>query len=258
MVICGMSGIGKTTIAQHIYNSTFGNFECKSFLSNIREKSEQPGGLISLQRELLADIVKGRMVKVSNVDEGTNLIKEAIYGKRVLIILDDVNKLGHVNALVGISDWFPSGSKIIVTTTQRWLLPAQNEYKLHNVEILNRKESIQLFSWHAFGKHHPGEDSKEYVEDIVTHCGGLPLALEVIGSSLKGRRSIDVWKSALQKLKAVPDGEVVNRLKISYDSLQDGHDRNLFLDIVCFFVGEEKKHAVTILDECDFYTTVGI
>ena len=44
---------------------------------------------------------------------------------------------------------------------------------------------------------------------------------------------------------------------MSYDSLPDDNDRNLFLEIACFFLGEEKSHVVTILNECDFHITVG-
>ncbi|XVF30434.1 hypothetical protein REPUB_Repub16aG0057100 [Reevesia pubescens] len=47
-------------------------------------------------------------------------------------------------------------------------------------------------------------------------------------------------------------------LKISYDSLEDDHDKNLFLDIACLFVGKDRDYTTMILDGCDFYTTIGI
>ncbi|KAL7257906.1 hypothetical protein ACSBR1_004096 [Camellia fascicularis] len=71
-------------------------------------------------------------------------------------------------------------------------------------------------------------------------------------------KSLNVWKSQLEKLKAIPDYQVVEKLKISYDSLQDDHDKNLFLYVACFFVGMDEDWVVTILDGCDFYTTFGI
>ena len=37
--ICGVSGIGKTTIVKVIYNELSCKFECMSFLENIKEVS---------------------------------------------------------------------------------------------------------------------------------------------------------------------------------------------------------------------------
>ena len=47
-------------------------------------------------------------------------------------------------------------------------------------------------------------------------------------------------------------------MRISYESLQDDHDRDLFLEIACFFNGEAKSSVVRILDECNYYTIIGI
>lgn len=62
----------------------------------------------------------------------------------------------------------------------------------------------------------------------------------------------------MDKLKAIPNGEILKKLRISFDSLQDDHDRNLFLHIACFFTGMDKDAIIKILDGCDFYTIVGI
>ena len=67
-----------------------------------------------------------------------------------------------------------------------------------------------------------------------------------------------VWESALQKPKVIPNGEIMNKLRISYDSLQDDHDQKLFLHSACFLVGRDKNYIVRILDGCDFKTICGI
>ncbi|CAL5340867.1 unnamed protein product [Camellia sinensis] len=115
----------------------------------------------------------------------------------------------------------------------------------------------ELFSWHAFGQNRPIDGFIEVSERVIQYCGGLPLAIKILGSSLSGK-NLNVWKSQLEKLKAIPDYQVIEKLKISYDSLQDDHDKNLFLHVACFFVGMDEGWVVTILDGCDFYTTVGI
>ncbi|XVE90480.1 hypothetical protein DITRI_Ditri20bG0081200 [Diplodiscus trichospermus] len=101
------------------------------------------------------------------------------------------------------------------------------------------------------------ESFMEYSSKIVKHYGGLSLALKVLGSSLAGR-SMSAWKSALEKLEVILDSKIQKILRISYDSLQDDHDKNLFLDIAYFFIGKDRDYTTTILDGCDFYTTVGI
>ncbi|XP_008232441.2 PREDICTED: TMV resistance protein N-like [Prunus mume] len=255
LVIYGMSGIGKTTIAKFVYNSNYGRFEGRSFLENIKKVSQQPNGLVQLQTQLLSDILNGRKLKISSVSEGLTEIEDAISSKKVLLVLDDVDHMDQLDAVFRMKDQFYPGSKIIITTRHARLLRADQVTKMHEVETSHDKESLELFSWHAFGQDHPIEGYIEYSQKIVDHCGGLPLALKVLGSSMYLK---DVWKSALEKLEAIPNGEIVNKLRVSYNSLQDDHDRKLFLHIACFFIGKDKDYIVNILDACDFYTIVGI
>ncbi|XP_058217974.1 disease resistance protein RPV1-like [Rhododendron vialii] len=255
--ICGMGGIGKTTIAKFLYNLNFSRFQGSSFLANVREISKQQDGLLCLQRQLVSDILKGRKEKISNVDEGIVKIKDALHFKRVLVILDDVDKLEQLYAVLGMRDWLFPGSKIIITIRNEHLVRAHEGCKVHRIIELDYDESLELFSLHAFGQNHPIDDYADTSKLVVQHCGGLPLAIKVLGSSLFGK-SIGVWKSQLEKLKAIPDSEIFEKLKISYDSLQDDHDKSLFLHLACFFIGSDKDCTITIMDGCEFYTVVGI
>ncbi|XP_028100088.1 disease resistance protein RML1A-like [Camellia sinensis] len=257
LVICGMGGIGKTTIAKFVYNLNYRRFESSCFLANIREVSKQPNGLVRLQRQLLSEISKRKKENIHNVDEGNIKIMEAMSCKRVLIVLDDVDQLDQLDAVIGIQDWLHPGSKIMITSRHERLMQAHKAHEVYKVENFDEAESFELFSWHAFGQNHPMEGFIEHSKRVVQYCGGLPLALQVLGSSLSGK-SVHVWESALEKLDAIPESQIVKKLKISYDSLQDDHDKNLFLHIACFFVGKDKDCLTRILDECDFYTTIGI
>ncbi|XP_058216139.1 disease resistance protein RPV1-like [Rhododendron vialii] len=253
-VIYGMGGIGKTTIAKFAYNLNIERFEASSFLANIREISEGPEGLVHLQRQFLSDILKRGKEKIRCVDEGISKIKDVICCKRVLVVLDDVDDRAQFDALIGMRDWFHPGSKIILTTRNIHLLKANEVDESFEVVGLDSYESLELFSWHAFGQGHPIEGFTELSQRVIQHCGGLPLALQVLGCSLSDH-SLDIWKNTLQKLAAIPNSKILKKLQISYDYL-DENDKELFLHIACFFIGKGKDFIVRILD--DLYPTVGI
>ncbi|XP_028112614.1 TMV resistance protein N-like [Camellia sinensis] len=200
MMICGMGGIGKTTIAKIVYNQNFDKFEGSSFLANIRETAKQPNGLVCLQRQLVSDILKWNKERIYCVAEEINKIKDAMCCKRVLVVLDDVDGLDQVNALLGMRDWLHPGSKIMITTRHVQLLKADEVYKSYVVKELNDDEAICLFNRHAFGQDKPIEAYVEHSKRVIHHCGGLPLALEVLGFSLSGE-TIDVERKCISKIK---------------------------------------------------------
>ncbi|XP_012089185.1 disease resistance protein RPV1 isoform X2 [Jatropha curcas] len=256
-IIYGIGGIGKTTIAKTVYNLNLDRFEGSCFLANVRETSKDPDGLILLQKQLIEKFLNGKTYKIKSVDEGSVRIKDAISCKRVLIVLDDVDQLEQLNAIFGTWDWLYEGSKVIITTRHERLLGAYETYKKFRVKELDDNESLQLFSWHAFGQDYPIEGYKEHSEKVISHCFGIPLALQIFGSSLSVNIA-DEWESALEKLRAIPDSKLHKILRISYDSLQDDHDKNLFLHIACFFIGRNGDYVIKILDGCEFYTKVGL
>lgn len=257
MMICGMGGLGKTTIARFVYNSNYHRFDASCFLGNIREASKDPKGLVHLQRQLLTKILRKQEKKFYDIDDGLGRIKSAVKNKRVFLVLDDVDEVEQLDAILGTRSWFTQGSKIIMTTRREHFLTVGECYQVQRIEELTEPESLELFSCHAFGQSQPAEGYMVQSQKFVRHCGGIPLALEVLGSSVCGR-SLDIWESALKKLEAKPHMKVLEKLKISYDSLQDEYDRYLFLDIACFFVGKKKNDLLTILDGCNYHTADGI
>ncbi|KAM7478669.1 hypothetical protein LguiA_026882 [Lonicera macranthoides] len=256
LVICGMGGIGKTTIAKFVYNLNAQRFEGNCFLGSVTEKSQQSNGLVNLQAQLLSSILKGKRKEISDVDEGIIKINEAMYCKRILVVIDNVDEVEQLDALLGKREFYP-GSKIIITTRNKSLLKAHEVHRLHTVQELDFYESLELFSWHAFGKEHPDEGYMEQSKRAVHHCGGLPLGHKILGSSLAGK-SAKVWASTLEKLEVIPETKILNVLKISFDTLEDDHDKKIFLHIACFFVGHNEAETIAILDACDFFTVCGI
>ena len=127
----------------------------------------------------------------------------------------------------------------------------------YKVEEMHREESLQLFHWHAFKMAKPTEDYIKLSLDVVDYVGGLPLAIEVLGSYLS-ERSIIEWKSSLKKLQKIPHKEIQKILGISFDSLEDYELKDIFLDIGCFFIGTNKDYVNKFLDGCGFSPDIGI
>ncbi|CAN6699490.1 unnamed protein product [Malus baccata var. baccata] len=251
--IWGMGGLGKTTAAKAIYNQIHHKFQFKSFLANISEYD-----LVDLQGKLVSDISKETESKITSVDRGMSLIKNHLQRRSVLVIIDNVDKVEQLNAIAGNRDWFGPGSRIIMTTRDERLLKQVNMKvdKTYPLKEMNEEEALKLFSWHAFGNSWPEEGYLELSKEVVSYCGGLPLALEVLGSSMIERTPTE-WKSQLEKLKKFPDEGIMKPLRLSFERL-DPAQKDIFLDISCFFIGWDKNYVARILDGCNLFATIGI
>ncbi|KAK2379233.1 TMV resistance protein N [Trifolium repens] len=254
--ICGGGGIGKTTFAMDIYNKIRHRFEAGSFLANVREKSNgSTSGLGDLQRTLLSEMGAETQTMMGSTFRGSSEIKRRLSHKRVLLVLDDVDSVKQLDTLAGGHDWFGSGSRIIITTRDADVLH-KCDVKTYKLEDLNYHESIELFCWYAFNMSKPAENFGNISSRAINYAKGIPLALKVIGSNLKGK-SIEEWDIELQKYKKVPDVEIQGVLEISYKCLSD-LDQKVFLDIACFFKGERWDYVKRVLDACDFYPVIRV
>ncbi|TQE04819.1 hypothetical protein C1H46_009533 [Malus baccata] len=249
--IWGMGGLGKTTAAKTIYNQIHHKFQIKSFLANVSEYN-----LVDLQGKLVSDISKHIESKITSVDGGIIRIKNHLQRRSVLVIIDNVDKVEQLNAIAGNRDWFGPGSRIIITTRDEHLLHQVGVDKIYRLHEMNEEEALELFSWHAFRNSWPNEGYLELSRKIVSYCGGLPLALEILGSFLI-KRTIAEWESQLEKLKRTPEGKIIKPLRISFEGLDDTQ-KAVFLDISCFFIGRDKAYVTKMLDRCNFFATIGI
>lgn len=256
----GTGGIGKTTLAKALYNNIIGRFKHRSFISNVRENSKQEAGLQSLQSKLICDLsINTSEPQVREISDGIVWIQKVVSERQVLIVLDDVCDASQVNALTGSRDWFSKGSLIIVTSRDQDALPEGIVNVHYEVKELNPQESLQLFSFHAFGRDKPCRNLTVLTEQIVSLTGGLPLALEVFGCFLHGKRRKEEWTDALQKLKQNRPSLLQTVLEISFDSL-DGQEKSMFLDIACFFLKMKmtREDAVYVFRACGFNPEISI
>ncbi|XP_065616440.1 TMV resistance protein N isoform X2 [Quercus suber] len=253
--ICGLGGLGKTTLARVIYDMFHNHFEGSSFIANVREVSKK-GDLHLLQQQLLEEILEERNIKIRNVYRGVDMIKNRLCYKKVLVVLDDVDQLDQLQNLAGEHSWFGLGSWIIITTRDEHLLVQHGVHEIYKPNALNIDDALKLFCLKAFKNEHPKEGYMKLSQDVVYYAKGLPLALVTLGSFLVGR-TMDEWQSALDNFKKIPKREIFDILKVSYDGLEEMW-KEIFLDIACFFRGEMKDRVIEILENCGFDARIGV
>ncbi|XP_040362144.1 disease resistance protein RUN1-like [Rosa chinensis] len=246
--IWGMGGVGKTTLAQAFYDKISDQFRDKCFLKNVREISRRDG-IVALTKDLLYNVLK-------RMDVYDSEIRHRFRRKKVLIILDDVDKLEQLQALAGSNNWFGRGSRIIITTRDKQLLIAHHVDRCYKVKELKSDDGLKLFSWKAFQNDQPPKDFIELSHNFVNYSKGLPLAIEVLGSFLCGQ-SLQEWESAFSRIQENLHKDIMSALRISFDGLHE-KEKQIFLDIACFFKGQDRDEVTILLEAFGFDPIIGI
>ncbi|XP_048421106.1 disease resistance protein RPV1 isoform X2 [Pyrus x bretschneideri] len=250
--IWGMGGLGKTTIARAVYDDIACQYEACCFLENVKEDFMKHGKL-HMQTELLSSISNNKVGSYDISKKGFQVMLKSLGPRKVLIVVDDVDELEQIEALLGDQHSFGGGSRIIITRDSQLLSIADEIYKPN---ILSAYGALELFRRYAFRKNQPNRDYDDLLSRAVEYAQGLPLALKVLGAFLLNK-TIHEWKDELEKIRKIPQRGIHDVLKSSFGGL-DETEKDIFLDIACFFKGMKKDCAIEILDSCGFHPHTGI
>ncbi|CAI0421209.1 unnamed protein product [Linum tenue] len=254
--IHGMGGIGKTTISKAVYNEVSSRFERSCFLEDIRETLLKNDGVVTLQNKIISSILRHDS-RVGDTSEGIHIIRDKVCKYKVFIVLDDVDERFEFEKILGkLQDYF-FGSRFIVTTRDKRVLEFLEGCTLFEAKLMSHNDSFKLFGKHAFRMDDPPEENADLCEEFVKIAAGLPLALKVIGSFLF-RKEKRIWREKLEELKERPFSNGVHEiLKISYNDLTST-EKEIFLDIACFFIGKSKELPFYMWTDCKFYPESGV
>nr|GEV55254.1 Toll/interleukin-1 receptor (TIR) domain-containing protein [Tanacetum cinerariifolium] len=255
--IKGMGGGGKTTLARAIYDQISIHFDASSFVENVSEVSKSSlYGLNMLQQQVISNVSKKEKKTICSVHDGTYKIRNTLRGRKVLLVLDDVDNTDQLEALSGDLNWFRSGSRVIITTRDEQVLVAHRANVIHNVNLLSHAEAICLLRRYSFGKDIPFLRYKELSEQVVQYADGLPLTIKVLGSFLCGQNEPQ-WIDALERLKTIPLKATMEKLEISYIGLEADY-KEIFLDVACLLKGWWKEDAIKALESRGFRARNGL
>ncbi|KAF3438111.1 hypothetical protein FNV43_RR20867 [Rhamnella rubrinervis] len=219
IAIVGVGGLGKTTLAQLVFND-----------EEVKEKFE-PVMWVNVPKDfdvklVVKEIMKSGEKDVRSLDQLQKDLQEKLNGKKYFLVLDDVwndNRekwLRLENLLRGGA----YGSRIIVTTRSKKVADVvRGTMEPYLLGVLDSEKSWDLFKKVAFKQGQQPKDSKivEIGKEIKKKCGGIPLVIRTIGSMLYSVHQ-EGWSSFNEKeLSRVSDYEddILPRLKLSYDRL---------------------------------------
>ncbi|OAY73597.1 putative disease resistance RPP13-like protein 1 [Ananas comosus] len=238
--IVGMGGLGKTTLAQLVYNDprVRPHFNRRAWVS-VSENVD----ILRVTKAIIESMTNQpcALTELSALQEA---LRKETEEKCVLLVLDD---MWNVNRNL----WECFRVSLIGAETVRILITSRNSSVTKNIQTmlpyrldyLPKDKSMRLFQQHAFGRHDPNAHPNllEIGHKIVKKCGGLPLVLKTLGGLLRYEVDEEKWIDTLESdLCELDEGRssILPALKLSYNHLPK-HLKPCFLYFSAFPKGHE-------------------
>ncbi|KAM1187617.1 hypothetical protein ACFX2J_023522 [Malus domestica] len=220
--VVGMGGIGKTTLAQLVYNDV-----------RVQEYFDLRAWVCVSKEFDVVSITKTISETFTSVDCGINdlnllqvKLKDQLMAKKFLIVLDDVWNEDYL-------DWAElrkpfmngvNGSKVIVTTRSENVASIMGTIPSYSLKQLSDQDCWLLFAKHAFSNPESREQPNFQVmgREIVKKCKGLALAAKVLGGLLRSKQDPEDWNNILtSEIWDLSDDtrNILPALGLSYDYL---------------------------------------
>ncbi|XP_015865627.3 putative disease resistance protein RGA3 [Ziziphus jujuba] len=217
--IVGLGGIGKTTLAQLVFNDerVINHFELKLWVC-VSEEFD-----VKRMIKAIIESVSRSACDSLDMDPLQKNLQDKLRNRRFLIVLDDVwnEKEEEWDRLKYVLDCGSNGSSIVVTTRLKKVASIMGTTSMHYLSGLSEDHCWLLFKQRAFGDDESEEQTNlvKIGKGIVRKCGGVPLAAKTLGSLMRFKREESQWLSVMKsEIWNLPQDEnsILPALRLSY------------------------------------------
>ncbi|KAG6679192.1 hypothetical protein I3842_14G118400 [Carya illinoinensis] len=223
IAIVGMGGLGKTTLAQLVYNDkkVQKHFDLVAWIC-VSEEFE----MFKVMKTIL-EAVTSSTSDIQDLNRLQLQVNERLMGKKFLLVLDDVWNRNYADWEI-LSNAFKSGaqgSRIIVTTRDLGVASVMRAFATHHLKKLQEEDCWELFARHAFHDANSNMNSEFEAlgRQIFEKCKGLPLAIKLTGALLRDKVDVSEWDTVLNSEIWSPSSnqeiQILPALRLSYKHL---------------------------------------
>nr|TKW25301.1 hypothetical protein SEVIR_3G109801v2 [Setaria viridis] len=238
--IVGMGGMGKTTLAQLVYNDP--DIQ-KHFQLRLWVCVSDNFDVDSLAERIVEEAKKNFETKEAkkngceaNGSSALDKLQNAVSGKRYLLVLDDVWNRDEAHKWEKLKSYLQhggSGSSVLTTTRDQEVAKlmmgtAEGAYELGRLGENFIEEIIKSRAFSSKQEKDWPRELVNMVSDVAKRCVGSPLAATALGSVLSTKTTAREWKDVLRTKKICDDRNgILPVLKLSYNCLPS-HMRQCF------------------------------
>ncbi|SEP38293.1 AfsR/SARP family transcriptional regulator [Amycolatopsis saalfeldensis] len=180
LLLTGAGGIGKTSLAVRLAHRVADGYPDGALFAFLRGTTNEPRSPHAVLGGFLRAFGVASDAVPADLDESAGLFRSLVHGRRVLIVLDDAAGEAQLRPLL------PAGAGCAVIVTSRFALTGLEQGRCVPVDVLSDADAAALLAPH-------GDVTSLAAHQVLDYCGGLPLALRIVGSRIGDRSG---WRLA--------------------------------------------------------------